>query len=295
MTKTKPTIIETHQVPELSAKQRLQDYAVGVFRTLPSRKGTKKAIKSGRICINGAQGFTGDWIRGGEELTLYEPKISKKPSIDVPLTVLFEDDHLAIIHKPAGVLVSGNKRFTIENALSFNLKKSQEPDALLRPEPIHRLDYPTTGALLIGKTAKAVMLLNTLFEERKVEKTYLAVTIGAMDDKGVIEEPIDSKPSRSTFKKIASVPSERFEALNLLELVPHTGRRHQLRKHLSFLGNSILGDPLYSKEGLLLKGKGLYLHAYLLAFVHPVTHATIRIKAPIPKKFEKLFPESLVN
>jgi 23S rRNA pseudouridine1911/1915/1917 synthase len=146
--------------------------------------------------------------------------------------------------------------------------------------------------LLIGKTVQVVAALNTLFEDRAIAKTYMAVTIGSMDSAGIMDASIDGKPSKSEFEKLVSVPSPRFGALNLLRLIPHTGRRHQLRKHLAGIGNPILGDSEYSKEGVLLKGKGLYLHALSLQLEHPVTKRALKITAPLPKKFNKLFPEA---
>jgi 23S rRNA pseudouridine1911/1915/1917 synthase len=284
--------METHEVPTLLVRQRLQEYAVGIFRSLPSRKSVKNAIKKGLVFINAEVGYTGDWISGGEIIELYQPNESKKPVVDFKLDILYEDEHLAAISKPAGILVSGNKRFTIENALAFNLTKSKEADALLRPEPIHRLDYPTSGALLIGKTVRAVMALNQKFEDRSIFKSYTAVTIGNMNEAGTIETPIDDKPSRSDYKKLISITSEKYSALNLIALNPHTGRRHQLRKHLSQLGHPIFGDHLYGVEGLILKGKGLFLHATQLQFEHPITKEEIVVIAPLPKKFLKLFPEA---
>ena len=284
--------METHEVPTLLVRQRLQEYAVGIFRSLPSRKSVKNAIKKGLVFINAEVGYTGDWISGGEIIELYQPNESKKPVVDFKLDILYEDEHLAVIYKPAGILVSGNKRFTIENALAFNLTKSKEADALLRPEPIHRLDYPTSGALLIGKTVRVVMALNQKFEDRSIFKSYTAVTIGNMNEAGTIETPIDNKPSRSDYKKLISITSEKYSALNLIALNPHTGRRHQLRKHLSQLGHPIFGDHLYGVEGLILKGKGLFLHATQLQFEHPITKEEIVVIAPLPKKFLKLFPEA---
>ena len=284
--------IETHEVPTLLVRRRLQEYAVGIFRSLPSRKSVKNAIKKGLVFINAEVGYTGDWISGGEIIELYQPNESKKPVVDFKLDILYEDEHLAVIYKPAGILVSGNKRFTIENALAFNLTKSKEADALLRPEPIHRLDYPTSGALLIGKTVRAVMALNQKFEDRSIFKSYTAVTIGNMNEAGTIETPIDDKPSRSDYKKLISIASEKYGALNLIALNPYTGRRHQLRKHLSQLGHPIFGDHLYGVEGLILKGKGLFLHATQLQFEHPITKEEIVVIAPLPKKFLKLFPEA---
>ena len=107
---------------------------------------------------------------------------------------------------------------------------------------------------------------------------------------GTIETPIDGKPSQSSFTVLKTLVSERFSYLNLVELELQTGRRHQLRKHLSKIGNPILGDRDYGKKGLILSGKGLYLHATSLRFRHPITNVELNIEAAFPKKFKKLFP-----
>lgn len=250
----------------------------------------KKAIAKGLVKLNGKTANTGDFVKDGDLIELFEDTDRTKPEIELNLEVLFEDDHLAIITKPAGIEVSGNKRWTVGNALASNLKLSTETDALKYPEPIHRLDYPTSGALLIGKTSKAVIALNKLFEEHQIEKVYHAICIGKMDAAGTIESDIDGKSSRSDFQVLQTVPSERFESLNLVELKPHTGRRHQLRKHLASIGNPILGDKQYGVEGLILKGKGLYLHSSSLSFVHPATKENLTVKSVLPRKFGKIFP-----
>ncbi|BAO74429.1 ribosomal large subunit pseudouridine synthase D [Winogradskyella sp. PG-2] len=211
-----------------------------------------------------------------------------------PLTILFEDNYLALIHKPAGILVSGNRFKTIVNALPQNLKPSSLNDAT-KPQPVHRLDYATTGLLLVGKTSSSIRALNQLFENKSISKTYLAVTIGEMDDEGKIKLAIDGKPSQSYYKVLESVASKRFSKLNLVELDPKTGRRHQLRKHLSSIGNPILGDKDYGITDLILNGKGLYLHAYTLGFVHPITNKKMHILDAIPKRFKKLFPALETN
>lgn len=201
---------------------------------------------------------------------------------------MFEDDHLAAIHKPAGIEVSGNKFKTVANALPQNLNPSKLVDATT-PQPVHRLDYATTGILLVGKTSSSIRSLNKLFEDKLISKTYYAVTIGNMELRGTINSDIDGKPSQSYYKIMQSVPSERFGTLNLVELSPKTGRRHQLRKHLFNLGYPILGDKDYAMEGLILKGKGLYLHAYALEFEHPFTKEIIYITDELPEKFGKIF------
>ncbi len=283
-------IIENHNVPLDVDEQRLQEYAVGIFQTISSRKGIKKAIKKGLITVNGRTGSTGDWIKGGEELAMLQQDLVHKPLNSLPLNILYEDSHLAVVNKPSGILVSGNKHRTIENALSSNLTNSQEPDVLPISRPVHRLDFPTSGALLIAKTTHTLSKLKAMFENRKVEKTYHAVTVGAMEDSGEITSEIDGKKSRSEYKKLDSISSENYKFLNLVQLTPHTGRRHQLRKHLLEIGNPILGDPLYKLEKDNSKGGRLYLHATSLAFQHPVTNESLELFAPYPKKFLKLFP-----
>jgi len=282
-------LIESFQVPKLENRVRLSDLSFEFFRTLSSRKTVKKAAKLGLIHINGKQGYTADYIQGGEQIEVFEnDKKTITKTIDLQLEVLYEDDYLAVVYKPAGIEVSGNKKWTLEHALSGNLKSSSQADAT-NPEPIHRLDYPTCGVLLIGKTRSIIIKLNQLFENREIQKTYHAICIGEIAKHGFIETEIDDKSSRSEFKVLESVASPRFEFLNLVKLIPYTGRRHQLRKHLAFIGNPILGDLLYGKEGLILKGKGLYLHASRLEFVHPITEEKLTIKANLPKKFSKIF------
>lgn len=283
--------IETYLVPNLEERVRLSDFAPGIFQTITSKKGTKNAIKKGLVWVNNQKGNTGDFIIGGETIDLYENNTERqKPTINLKIDICYEDDFLAVVNKPAGIIVSGNKRLTLENALPPVLEKSTQKDALSRPEPIHRLDFPTSGALLIGKTKQSISILNKLFEERNIEKVYLALTIGIQNKNGIIKDDIDKKPSESTFSVLNSVSSDRFEFINLVELRPHTGRRHQLRKHMLSIGNPILGDAEYAIEEKILKGKGLYLHSYSLKFTHPFTNESIFIKALPPAKFFKLFP-----
>jgi 23S rRNA pseudouridine1911/1915/1917 synthase len=281
---------ETHIVPKLENQIRFQEYAVGVFKTIPTKSGIKKAIKKKLIFINDCAATTAQFMLGGEKITLYQSeKSSEFKRLVYDLEVVFEDDYLAIIDKPAGILVSGNKFKTIDNALQQNLQKSTQLDAV-RPRPAHRLDYPTTGLLLVGKTNASILALNKLFENKEIRKTYFAITIGKMEASGSIHIPIDEKVAVSDYIVLKSVKSERFGFLNWVKLSPKTGRRHQIRKHLTAIGNPILGDKEYGIEDLILKGKGLYLHAGILEFTHPITKQEMRIEKKLPNKFKKIFP-----
>ena len=282
-------IIDKHVVAELLCPIRLQEYGVRIFTTILTKSALKKAIKKEQILVNGVIGTTATFIKEGDCIQLKaQTETASQKRLVLDLTTVYEDDYLAIILKPAGILVSGNSFKTVANALSQNIKPSNALDAV-RPVPVHRLDYPTTGLLLVGKTSKSIMLLNLLFKEKQIKKTYYAITMGEMKDNGRVVLPIDSKEAVSEYYKIQSVNSQRFGALNLVKLNPKTGRRHQLRKHLLALGNPILGDATYSMDNLILKGKGLYLHASMLEFIHPITKEYLVIESKLPLKFMKLF------
>lgn len=281
--------IESHIVPQLATPVRLQEYGVGIFDATATKSALKKVLKKRYIKVNNVVANTATFIRGGECIRLSIPEdVSPKKKLIFPLEVLFEDEYMAVIHKPAGILVSGNSFKTIANALVQNVKRSQLPDAA-RPQPVHRLDYATTGLLLVGKTSSSIRALNKLFEDKAVQKSYYAIAIGEMDKSGKIISEVDGKKSQSNYILSKSVPSVRFGQLNLVELEPETGRRHQLRKHLSSIGNPILGDKEYGIENLILNGKGLYLHAYSLKFIHPFTHKEIHLKDDLPQRFKKIF------
>ena len=289
-------LLQSLTVPKQFSETRLQEAAVGLFKNISTKSSLKKSLKKNLICLNGKVATTADFVIGGEKLELFQDMtVATQAQIELPVEVLFEDDHLAFVYKPSGIAVSGNKKWTLENALHKALVSSSQFDALSRPEPIHRLDYPTSGVLLIGKTSSAVIALNQLFETRKIEKTYLAVAIGEIIPSGRLENKIDGKNAKTSFVLTDRIASPRFGFLNLVTLQPETGRKHQIRKHLSEMGNPILGDRMYGKETKILKGKGLYLHASNLAFVHPITKENLRVSAAVPKKFLKLFPVIATN
>lgn len=282
-------LTETHIVPLLEKSIRFQEYGVGVFKTIPTKSGIKKAIKKELILIDGVLATTSKYISGDEKIELFQSENSSTfERLKLDLEVVFEDDYLAIIYKPAGILVSGNKFVTIANGLAQNLTKSNQSDAV-KPQPIHRLDYPTSGLLLIGKTSSSISRLSKLFENTEIKKTYFAITIGVMNPKGIINSPVDEKNAHTEYSILNSVISERFEFLNLVQLKPKTGRKHQLRKHLFSIENPILGDKEYFLENKILNGKGLFLHAGILEFVHPFTKENISISKELPKKFTKIF------
>ena len=225
----------------------------------------------------------------GQVIDLLETPQSQPKIFELELEVLFEDHFMAAIHKPAGFSVSGNAYKTIYNSLPYNLKKSSEPDALPWPTPVHRLDNQTSGILLIAKTKTAQIALGNQLENHTIQKKYCAVVIGKVLSKGKIKTPIEDKTAQTDFEVVTVVNSLRFEHLSLLNVFPKTGRTHQIRIHLSSIGHPIFGDKLYVEEKMLHKGKGLFLCACEISFLHPKTSEEINLKIAPPYKFESLF------
>ncbi len=281
--------IEKHTAEPQAQPVRLSDYVPGIFLSISSKKGMKKAIEKGLVKVNGQVAHTSNYINGGETIELYKREAeSNLPEITLDIEVLYEDDHIAIVNKPAGIVVSGNKEKTLANALPSSLKASAEPSALDRPQPAHRLDYPTSGVLLIGKTSNVLTALNKLFENKKVEKTYHAITIGKVEKGGEIKNELKGKKAETSYEVIDTIASPKFKFLSYLKLTPKTGRRHQLRIHMADLGHPILGDHEYGLDKRMSTGNGLYLHASEISFAHPITEEAITVAAALPKKFERI-------
>ena len=280
-------VLQQHTVPCDLQKIRLLDYVLLIFKTIPSRSGMKKVIKSGSILVNGQPGHASSWVLEGQQITLVDLENKPPKPLHIKLEIIFEDEHLAIINKPAGIEISGNKYYTIQNALLTNIALSKEPDALKWAQPVHRLDMPTSGLLLVAKTAAALMNLGQQFEKRKVQKKYMAIIAGKLSGSGEINTPIANQEAQTQFNVISNCHSLKTQWLSLVELLPQTGRTHQLRIHMGNYGYPIVGDKLYG-NGPLLKGKGLFLAAVAISFTHPQSIKPLEFSISQPKKFYSL-------
>ena len=281
-------IQETHIVPAISDKMRLQEYAVSIFTTIQSRSGLKKAIKKDLILINGQKAQTGDWIKEGQKIQLLQPEIPDKKIFKLDFEVLFEDEHIAVIHKPAGFPTSGNFFKTIENALPHNLNRTSQPDALAFPLPAHRLDNPTAGILICAKTTSALLKLQKDLAERKIQKIYYALVHGKLTEDQRLDSEIEEKPSVTLVNplKFFKIKDEKY---TLVEAKPFTGKTHQIRIHLSRNAHPIVGDEIYGiEETGYFAHKNLYLFSGAISFSHPVTKEAIELKTKLPKRFRSL-------
>jgi RluA family pseudouridine synthase len=281
-------IRETHIVPDGIREVRLSDYVRTAFPVLPSRKSGVKAIKRGELWMNGKVAQSGTWVQTGQTIELMDLQRAAPKEYRLPMEVVFEDDFLAVINKPPGIEVSGNKFKTVENALSGSVSPSTQPDALDWPRPVHRLDYSTSGLLLIAKTASAQVFLGRQFQDRTIHKRYCAIVMGEISEAGEINEPIDGLECLSEYAPLKTIPSLKSGQLTLVSLSPVTGRTHQLRIHMAGLGHPIVGDQKYGEAGNVLKGKGLFLAAVEVRFPHPATGKEMVVSIDIPAKFDSL-------
>ncbi len=281
-------IAETHIVPAISKEIRLQEYAVSIFSSVTTRSAVKKAVKKGLILLDHRPAQTADWIHEGQRIDLLKPEVYRKKIFELKMDVLFEDDFIAVVHKPPGYATSGNFFKTAQNALPFNLQPSIELDALPFPLPAHRLDTPTSGILLCAKTKKSLVALHKAFAAKKIQKHYYALVHNKFLDPLEINTPLEGKPAKTIAK-----PFKYFQLKNgnfsLIEAIPLSGRTHQIRKHLSQKAYPIVGDKEYGIEEIgIFSNKLLYLFAGKIKFQHPIHQEELEFELRLPKRFRNL-------
>jgi RluA family pseudouridine synthase len=276
--------VECHAVPPDHAGERLDHFVAEAFESVASRKGAYKLAKRELLLVNGAPSPPNRTVRAGDTVALLLDPRPREPILDLPVPVLYEDEWLAVVHKPAGIPVSGNYPRTLERALPASLAPSSLPDALPWPRPVHRLDAPTQGALLVAKNARALVDLGHQFQEKRIRKQYRAICLGHLDGDGTIDAPIDDRPALTRYRAILHTRSVTTDWVTTVDLFPATGRTHQLRLHLAGLGHPILGDQQHT-DGKTLRGKGLFLAAIALDFAHPEDARALHLELPEPAKF----------
>ncbi len=281
-------IISSHTITDLIGEIRFIDYVIKNIPTVLSRNSAKKAIKNGELLLNGEVVEQSRFIKHGQVIEHIKKETTTKKVFEFELQVVFEDDHIAIINKPAGLSTSGNYFKTLQNALPYNLKTPVTTDALPIPRPVHRLDNQTSGLVVIAKTQSALINLGKQFENKTVKKSYTAIVIGKPENKGEINIAIEDKKAVTKYELITTVNSIKYKHISLLKLSPLTGRTHQLRIHMSEIEYPILGDKLYTEPELLFKGKGLFLCATYIRFLHPEKDKFIEFTIELPNKFKVL-------
>lgn len=280
--------------------QRL-DKALSAHVTGLSRAAAQRLIKDGAVTVNGQPSKPSYRVQTGDEIFVRIPAEMPEEALpeDIPLSIIYEDDVLLVVDKPAGMVVHpalGHTSGTLVNAVLAHCPQMTESGGVERAGIVHRLDKDTSGLILIAKDEDARAALQRQFKRRQVTKTYLALVEEQVQPReGIIEAPIGRDKRQR--KKMAVLRRGReartmYRALEyfphhtLLEVRPRTGRTHQIRVHLAWLGHPVVGDTVYGRRRQrLLQGRH-FLHAARLRFTHPVTGEEVECKAPLPPELE---------
>jgi 23S rRNA pseudouridine1911/1915/1917 synthase len=265
-----------------------------------SRSRIQAVIRSGGVLLNGVAAKASQIVRPDDVIVWREPAPTPCESAraeKMPLEILFEDDFLAVLNKPAGTVVHpgvGHRGGTLVSGLLHHFGKLSGIGGVDRPGIIHRLDKETSGCLVVAKTDAAHRALAAQFASRNVVKIYLALVAGSPRlPTGIINAPIARDPVHRKKMKVAAIGRGR-EAIteyrviasaggvSLVECRPRTGRTHQIRVHLKHLGCPVLGDPLYGRRGSFSRHM---LHAWKLRFRHPLSGAGLSFEAAPPPEF----------
>lgn len=273
-----------------------------------SRSRLQGWIREGAIRLDGAAADAKRKLRGGERVAIAvppAPTFENAPE-DIPLAIVFEDEALIVIDKPAGLVVhpgNGNERGTLMNALLHHAPPLAD---IPRAGIVHRLDKDTSGLMVVAKTLPAQTALVRQLQARTVERRYLALVRGKVGAGGTVDAPIGRHPTQRTKMAILKAGGkaarthyairERFGKCTLVECRLETGRTHQIRVHMAAIGHPLVGDPVYGKTksgDVRLDAFGRQaLHAFRLALVHPASGAEMAWESPLPADFAALL-ESL--
>ncbi len=245
-------------------------------------KGIRRAIQRGQITVNNTRVSSNHKVNQGDRISIHIQTITKKHiGIDVP--ILQEDDHYAIINKPAGLAVSGGRGATVSTALPHVLIPSMASDALAMARTVHRLDKPTSGLLLVAKTKSALANLSKQFEAQSIEKTYTAIVHGRVENAGKIDIELAEKVALTYYTPLKRIVPFKGNC-TVVDLTPKTGRTHQLRKHMAYIGHPIIGDRKYGKN-ISENYQELMLCATKLIFEHPQSNEVVECEIAPPKSF----------
>jgi len=272
-----------------------------------TRSQLDKLIKSGRVKLNNGSAKPGYKVRADDRIIVKVPpakEIAARPE-NIPLDIVYEDKDVIVINKPPGIVVhpaAGNIEGTLVNAVLYHCKDLSGIGGSIRPGVVHRLDKDTSGLIVFAKNNEAHLNISKQIKDREVKKTYLALVRGEMKkNSGTIDAPLGRHPVHR--KKMAVIRSKnlksrealtyykvvkRFKGYTLVELDLRTGRTHQIRVHLSYIGHPVVGDSTYSKRKEEFDAPRQMLHASQLGFHHPATGKYMEFKAEIPPDMRRI-------
>ena len=306
-------------VPEGQHTDVRLDKYITSFVQNASRNKVQKAIKDGHVLVNGKLEKSSYIMQPGDriEISLPKPPTPEAKPEDIPIDIVYEDDHLIVVNKEAGMVVHpafGNWSGTMVNGLLYHADSlSNEDEETIRPGIVHRLDKDTSGLLVVAKNDVAHKKLSEQFAEKSVERTYWAIVWGNPPDSGVIEGNVGRSPRDRKIMTVLKEKSgksavthfetiERFDHLALLKINLETGRTHQIRVHMQHENFYVFGDPTYGGNSvrygpntgsrkamfnnLFAKLERQALHAKTLGFIHPGTDEYVEFNSELPEDFQ---------
>lgn len=271
-----------------------------------SRSRVQALLSEGLILVNGTTCKANYKVKANDKITAsFEDEMEMEAqSEEMDLDICYEDEDVIVINKPKGIVVhpaAGNQRGTLVNGLLYHCKDLSGINGVLRPGIVHRIDKDTTGLLIVAKNDMAHTSLSKQLQSKSVNRLYYALVHGVIEHEfGTIDAPIgrdvkdrqkmavtstNSKDARTHFKVL-----ERFTDYTLVECRLETGRTHQIRVHMQYIGHPIVGDEKYSYRKTM-QTNGQLLHAHQLTFVHPRTHEKVSVEAELPKQFADILEE----
>jgi 23S rRNA pseudouridine1911/1915/1917 synthase len=287
--------LHTFEVDPSEAGERLDRLAARRLGT--SRSNVQRIIHEGLLCLDGEEALASYRVRGGERVEARLPDGELAPE-EIPVPLVFEDGFLAVVDKPAGLVVhpgAGNPSGTLVNALlGRGIAGGEDPD---RPGIVHRLDRDTSGLMVVAKGEPAYSRLVEMMAGRKVRRGYRAVVVGeGLPETGTVDSPVGRDPDNPTLMTagVGRPAVTHFEVVRqaaghtMLTVRLETGRTHQIRVHLSAIGHPVYADPLY---GGVVPGRRLWLHAERLSFVHPVSGEGMDFESSVPEDLREVAAE----
>ena len=288
---------------EESKNQRLDAFLASSLDGLTRSQATR-LIESGEVAVNGRAVSKSYKLAGGEDIavTLPEPEPVEAVPQDIPLDVVYEDADVIVVNKPSGMVVHpapGHPDGTLVNALLYHCAGTLSGiGGALRPGIVHRIDRDTSGLIIAAKNDAAHQSLSAQLADHTLARTYECIVVGALrEDRGTVDAPIARHPTDR--KRMAVVAGGR-EAVTHWEVIARypgythvrcrleTGRTHQIRVHMAYIGHPILGDTVYGAKKEVPGLTGQCLHAVGLRFLHPRTHEVVELSCPLPDEFTRM-------
>ena len=283
-----------------SARGKRLDHYLQQHLPQHSRARIQAWIKNSRVLVNGAHAKASLVLRGGENIQVdpADPPPLKASAEDLPLEILYQDDSVIAVNKPAGLTVhagAGAHSGTLVNRLVHHFQTLSKLGGELRPGIVHRIDKGTSGVLLVARNDAAHRALAGQFADRTTEKIYIALVQGVLkQDAGTITKPIARDPAhrtRMTARRNRGRDAithfrvlKRFDASTLLEIRIGTGRTHQIRAHMASIHHPVVGDRLYGARA----AERIFLHAWKITFTSPSAGERVTVEAPLPAEFASL-------